>query len=175
MFSNARRHIWKTISVRLTVWYSLLFVASSLVLFGLAYVLLSSSLQRRDREEIQSELNDYAMVFQSEGLDTLMEELEADRAEGDEPFFVRLADAQNRPVFLSIPDALAGKFDVTQLEKTTIPGDGRWIYLGEKETMTICSPMKRHLKLPPFVSLRVGCCKSAVAQSSERLFSSDFV
>jgi len=132
MFSKARRRIWKTISFRLTVWYSLLFVASSLALFGLAYVLLPSSLQRIDHEEIQSELNDYATVFQSEGLDTLMEELEADRAEGDESFLVRLADAQNNTVFFSIPDRWVEKFDVTQLEKTTIPGDGPWIYLGEK-------------------------------------------
>lgn len=132
MFLSILKRIWKTIGFRLTVWYSLLFMASSLALFGLAYFLLSSSLRQIDQEAIQSELNDYATVYRSYGRDALMMELHVDRAEGDASFIVRLADSQNRTVSLIIPDRWAAAFDRTQLEKTATSGDEQWQYLGGK-------------------------------------------
>jgi signal transduction histidine kinase len=131
MFLNSLNRIRKTISFRLAIWYSLLFVASSLALFGLAYYLLSSSLQQIDREGLQSELDDYATVFHSEGLEALMKDMEEDRAEG-KPFLVRLAKAQTNTVFFHIPPGWTEKIDLTQLEKTPIPGHEQWIYLGEE-------------------------------------------
>ncbi|MEW6733209.1 MAG: HAMP domain-containing sensor histidine kinase [Acidobacteriota bacterium] len=132
MSLSTLKHIWKTTGFRLTIWYSLFLIASSLVLFALAYFLLSSSLQKIDQEAIQLELNDYAATFQSEGLDTLIEELKADRAEGDEDFFVRLADSQNSTAFLIVPSRYAKEFDLTKLEETVIKDNGQWIYLNAK-------------------------------------------
>jgi signal transduction histidine kinase len=130
MFLSILRRTWKTIGFRLTVWYSVLFIASSLAMFGLAYLLLSSSLRQIDQEAIQSELNEYVTVYRSDGRDALMTELEGDRAEGNDPFVVRLADPRNRTVFLIVPDRWATAFNVTQLEQVATSGGGQWQYLG---------------------------------------------
>ena len=129
MFLSILRRIWKTIGFRLTVWYSVLFIASSLALFGLACFLLSSSLRQIDQEAIQSELNEYVTVYRSDGREALVMELEGDRAEGNEPFVVRLADPQNQTVFLIVPDRWATAFNVTQLEQVATSGGGPWQYL----------------------------------------------
>src|SRR5689334_17993392 len=47
----ACRRMRHTLSFRLTLWYSGLFFLSTMILFGVTYLLLARSLQRRDYKE----------------------------------------------------------------------------------------------------------------------------
>ena len=61
----------KTIGFRLAVWYSTIFILSSVALFVLAYFFLSSSIQQKDRQIIQSKLKEYEAQYQTGGISSL--------------------------------------------------------------------------------------------------------
>ena len=147
----------KTIGFRLAAWYSLAFILSSLALFGLAYFLLSSSLEQKDRELIESQVRLYASRYQTGGLPALMEEV---RAGHKESLFVRVAGAENETVFQNIPLDW-GDFDVTQLETTVVPGNRQWSHLlgREEEGELIKDPDRLEIlsaPLPDGFLLQVG-------------------
>lgn len=96
---NLKRHS-KTISFQLAAWYSLVFVASSLALFALAYFLLSTTLRENDHEAIQSELQRYQFMHQSGGAEALLADM---RAQRKETMFVRLAGPSNETLFAHMP------------------------------------------------------------------------
>ena len=60
MFSRWRERLQHTLGFRLALWYAVVFVASSLAIIALTYLLLALSLRRYDREIIQSTLLQYA-------------------------------------------------------------------------------------------------------------------
>ena len=52
MSFESLKRLRNTTGFRLTLWYSGLFILSTLTLFGVAYLLLASTLQRKDRETL---------------------------------------------------------------------------------------------------------------------------
>jgi hypothetical protein len=56
MFSKWRERLRHTLAFRLALWYAVIFLASSLALTALTYLLVSTSLQRYDREVIRTAL-----------------------------------------------------------------------------------------------------------------------
>jgi heavy metal sensor kinase len=106
---------------------------SSLAIFSLAYVLLSSALHQKDRELIESQGKLYASRYESDGLPALIEEIEGGHKES---LYVRVVASDGRTVFRHLPQNPEdwGDFDVEQLETTPLPGDGQWSYfLGQEE------------------------------------------
>ena len=99
--SRARR----TFTFRLILWYSGIFILSVSFLFALAYVLLSSSVQRKDREDIHQKLGEYAAQYRTGGLAALEKDVALERRSGKENyFFVRVAGPQKGIVF-RVPSA----------------------------------------------------------------------
>src|SRR6266480_2856314 len=79
------------LSVRLGLWYALLFGGGALALVATTYALLGFSLQQRDREVVRATLNRYASAYERGGLRLLDRVIEAERAGGSyEPLFVRV-------------------------------------------------------------------------------------
>ncbi len=114
-----RRWGHRTLSVRLTLWYSGLFLLSTVLLFGATELLLSRSLQRRDREEIQAALIEYQSEYQREGMAGIEQEVaEKYNQAGNPLFLVRVATAANTTLFLHSPQAWEKQFDLAQLERT---------------------------------------------------------
>lgn len=109
----------------MAAWYSLAFILSSLALFGLAYVLLSSSLEQKDRELISSQLKLYASRYESEGLPALIEEVEAGPKES---LYVRVAGPENNTLFQNIPLDW-GDFESAQLESVVVEGNLQWSHV----------------------------------------------
>lgn len=145
----------KTISFQLTLWYSAIFILSSLIFFVLIYFSLSISLQQQDREVIQAELEDYLTKYQQGGIDALLKEMEENKRETEEnkfkkdvsvedSFFVRLAGPENNTVFLYIPKEQA-KFDLKQFENRVTKGNGQWLYLSAKDDKVIYEILSYHL------------------------------
>lgn len=114
----------------MAAWYSLVFILSSLALFGLAYFLLSSFLEQKDRESIESALKLYTSRYQSGGLPAVLEEINRGHKEA---LFVRIAGPGNETLLENMP-AQWDDFDLKQLEATAVRGGPQWTYLeGKRE------------------------------------------
>jgi signal transduction histidine kinase len=127
--SSARhsRASWRTISVRLTVYYSAYFVASVLLLLGLSYLFLSSSLERRDREAIQGELAELTAIHRARGLAAVRDLLTLQEGSGTaEPFVVRVVGPDRTPLLLWWPAQLAG-VDTEQLRRAPAVPEREWL------------------------------------------------
>jgi signal transduction histidine kinase len=126
MLSSRLRRLRGRLSFQLTAWYSAFFILSVLVLFGLAYLLLASSLRQRDREAIHLKLGELVTQYQAEGAAGLRADLRAraglPRAK---PFFLRLASPTGTTLFLEVPDQWAG-FDLRSLERQGVGSTGGW-------------------------------------------------
>ncbi len=106
----------KTISFRLILWYSALFILSTSFLFVLAYFLLSSAVRRKDREETHQKLSEYAAQYQAGGIEALKNEVGLEgRSAREDPLFVRLVGPQSTMVFLNAPEHWKD-FDLAELD-----------------------------------------------------------
>jgi signal transduction histidine kinase len=126
------KHLRKTVGFRLTVWYSGIFILSSLLLFSLAYFLLSSSLNKQDKEAIQYKLKELSTIYQTGGLELLEREVSIEKKfKKKGPFFIRLGGPDNKTLFLLIPYQWV-QFDIKELERTTSNTDATWTRLPAK-------------------------------------------
>ena len=82
--------------LRLGVWYAALFIAGSLTIVYLTYVLTSASLEQRDRQIIDSKLGAYAAAYDNGGIDGLASVVRAEQQTAPERIFVRVTDEFGR-------------------------------------------------------------------------------
>ena len=68
MSSNLLERLARSFTFRLSLGYAALFTLSAVVLFGLLYLLLASTLQRKDHEVIEARLRECAAVYDNGGL-----------------------------------------------------------------------------------------------------------
>src|SRR5262249_11677090 len=119
----------RTIGFRLILWYSSIFIVSASFLFVLAYVLLSSSAEQKNRKDIHLKLEEYAAQYRAGGLEALKNEVDLEERSGKTAsFFVRVAGPQNRTLFLDDPELWA-EFDLKQLESRPFKGNEQWVRL----------------------------------------------
>jgi len=129
MFLNNLRKLPGTIGFRLTAWYSGIFILLSLLLFGIAYLLLSSTLEKHARGMIRMRSKEVSVLFENGGIPALEKELSSiKKFPRKENFFVRIADSENRTVFLSLGHQWSG-FDIRALEKTPAGNHPVWMQL----------------------------------------------
>ena len=94
----------RRLSVRLTLWHSLLFMSSALVLLVLTYFLLRNRAAATERYLVESRLNQYVSEYKRAGLDGVQHLATLRRSRAQQAFFVRVANAQNETVFLRYAD-----------------------------------------------------------------------
>src|SRR5262245_43248452 len=112
------KHLPKTIGFRLAMWSFALFVVGSVVLFGLAYLLVSASLQQRDRENISMELRELTGFYRDGGRFAVEEELaRQERLDVAETFLIRLVVGDIAHVIRG--GARWNKFDLKPLDSPT--------------------------------------------------------
>jgi signal transduction histidine kinase len=105
----------QALGLRLAAWYLGIFLASTLVIVGLTYGLLASSLETRDHDIIQSTLREYATRYQAGGLPALARAIELEQRSGlREPLFVRLVGPFQDVLLYSLPETW-GAFDLSEL------------------------------------------------------------
>jgi heavy metal sensor kinase len=118
----------RTIGFRLTLWYSAIFILSSVVLFVITYFFLSASLRQKDQEVVQGRLNDLKAQYRAGGIIALRNDLKFQTYAGKpHVFFVRVAGPNNRTLFVSLPD-VRGDFNLRPLEGQTV-AEGLWTRL----------------------------------------------
>ncbi|MEC4684900.1 MAG: ATP-binding protein [Nitrospirota bacterium] len=123
--------IWKTIGFRLTLWYSALFILSSLILFVIVYFLISSSFKQEERYTIQSKLREFSAQYQRGGIEALKSEVGFEAHSGN-LFFVRMAGPQGHTLFVNIPALMGDGFDLRQIENSAPTDSGQWTHLPAK-------------------------------------------
>ena len=137
MFLKSLKHFRNTAGFRLTLWYSGIFFLSSLVLFGLTYFLLASSLREQDQDTIETKLQVLSVQYEAGGMGDLRKEvaIEKDLKKKD-PFLVRVASEKNETLFINFPYR-AMEFDFGDLEKIPLQGGGQWILLRARTGQTV--------------------------------------
>ncbi len=138
-WSERARH---TLGFRLALWYAGLFLVSSLLLVGLTYLLLASSLKQRDHELIRATLEKYATAYERGGLDALTRAIRSDTVAGrNERLLVRIVGSGAEAIFVSTPgDAEA--FDLSRLPKPRTIDTPAWQEVkapGDQATLEIAS------------------------------------
>ncbi len=103
------------LGLRLSLWYSTVFIGSTILLVGLTYALLASSLAQRDRDIVNATLREYASRYVVGGLPALERAVELEQRTGSrERLFVRVLGPGADAVFVSAPQDLRD-FDLDQL------------------------------------------------------------
>ena len=154
MSLEAIRRFAKTFSFRLAVSFSAAFILSSLILFGFAYFLVSSSLQANDRAAIQLKLKEYADEYQKDLVRGVRNKIDSETSSGAlRTFMVRLANSQNETLFLKPPEE-GVNYDFSRLEHSRIAENSSWIQLkaaDEDDVLDIAS-----FRLPDHSLLQIG-------------------
>ena len=156
MFLKPLKRMWNTLGLRLTAWYSGLFILSTMCLFGTAYVLLSSSIQQRDREAILLKLEEYAAAYHVDGIRAVETGLALKTSRHGGTFFVvRVAGPSNRTILLHIPP----HWDQSNVAQLTYSGltAKPWTYFRLKNTGDDDDVLEiASLRLPDHGLIQVG-------------------
>ena len=148
------RRTTRTVGFRLTVWSSSFFVVGSLALFGLAYVVVSSSLRERDDEAIRLESIELAAQYRLGGVPMLAQQLDQQERLGTtEPFLVRMIGPDGPVIFLGTPERW-GEFDLDHLGSPARPLDKEWISLRARRDDKVVDV--KSVPMPDGALLQVG-------------------
>jgi len=170
MSSNPLERLARSFTFRLCLGYAALFTISAVILFGLLYLLLASTLQSKNQEVIEARLRECAAVYDNGGLAALQDLVQRSRdSERAKSFFVRLAGQGGSVLLMVAPDdwvqfdtsALAPGGDMSRLIWLRIPKD-------EERDFTVAA-----MRLPDGSVLQVGRCtnnREVVLQPFRRNF-----
>ena len=103
MSLNRFKNFHRTLSFRLSLWFAVIFTASAAILFLLSYLLLSVSIERKDREIIQDRARQYAAIHQAGGVDGLRVWIQRNETSEKQKLFVRLVNSRNAVLFITAP------------------------------------------------------------------------
>jgi len=143
MFSGLRKLLGR-LSIRLTLWHALLFLAAALTVLSLTYVVTRKRLDFQERDVIEFRLNQYAGEYERGGLNAVRALAALRKGREQKAFFVRLANQQNLTLFLRDADDWA-EFSPVQLEtKMPDPDTPRgWLTLNSPAGTTLLLGYRR--------------------------------
>ena len=119
----------RSFSLRLNLWYAAFFIFGCFALFLLAYFVLASSIQQKEKEVIRARLEEYRAWYENGGLPGLSENFVNRRGRDKNAFFVRVVGIGNNAVFVSIPEEWQQDFDLKKLEVRSIEESRPWFSL----------------------------------------------
>ncbi|MGH8611849.1 MAG: hypothetical protein ACREYF_07340, partial [Gammaproteobacteria bacterium] len=91
MFLKTLRSLRHTLALRLTIWYAGIFAASSILAFTLVYASVVSVVQERTDEDLEEDIEEFASLMKSGGLERVKAEITADtEGSGASQAFFRL-------------------------------------------------------------------------------------
>jgi signal transduction histidine kinase len=119
-------------SLRLNLWYAAFFNVACLALFLLAYFVLASSIQQKEKELIRAKLEEYRAWYQAGGLAGLSQKLLNTPGSGKNAFFVRVASPRNNALFFSVPEDWQD-FDFRSINPVGVDEQRAWHSLTGKD------------------------------------------
>lgn len=95
MFSKRGNNIFSTVTFRLTLWYSILLAALSLLVFILVYIWMAISLQRNLDKVLLDDAKEFRAIYERDGIDSLKKEFQLEATyEGVRRVFFRMFSPQ---------------------------------------------------------------------------------
>jgi signal transduction histidine kinase len=131
----------RSFTVRLSLWYALIFTLSAGILFIVLYYLLVAALDRKDHEVIETRLKACAAIYENGGLPALQEFVQrSDGADKTRTFFVRVASPAGNALLLNVPRDWV-QFDAAALQPGGDPSHLVWLRIpkDEESDVTIAS------------------------------------
>jgi len=114
---------------RLALWFSMVSICITLIIFAATYALISKAIRDNYRRVAQSKLEQYAAIEQAKGLRAMLRVLNRESAANEQSgFFVRVLDNQNQTLLLTLPEGLHD-VDPRQLEERRFTASRRWVML----------------------------------------------
>src|SRR3989440_11671537 len=98
----------RSFSLRLNLWYAAFFIFGCFALFLLAYFVLASFIQQKEKEVLRAKLDEYRAWYENGGLAALSENFVNSRRRDKDAFFVGVAGPGDDTGFASIPDDWRG-------------------------------------------------------------------
>jgi signal transduction histidine kinase len=103
MFSGLLDPLRRSVGVRLSLWYALIFMLSSSALFMFAYYLLVAAVGSKDREVLEARLKEAATVYDAGGIAALRDWVNSQPKEVQAATFVQLVNIFNNPTIIHVP------------------------------------------------------------------------
>jgi signal transduction histidine kinase len=109
MFFDLLSRLRRTIAIRLSLLYAVIFAASTGALFLLVYHLVAQEFEQKDKQLILSRLNEYAAVYRGSGFVALKDRAERENNPADDKsFYVRLLSPRQVVMFVQTPQDWGG-------------------------------------------------------------------
>lgn len=110
------QRILKRLNVTLTLQLSVIFIITAILLFTVTYILLSTSLKRKDHDDLRMKYLEIWAQYQTGGLSLIQREIVTDELLGSrELFFVRITDPRLAQLFFVYPQRW-NRYDYQQLD-----------------------------------------------------------
>jgi signal transduction histidine kinase len=104
MFSALLDPLRRSIAVRLSLWYALIFSLSGLALLAFAYYLLAAAVGSKDREVLEARWKEVAAVYEAGGLSGLRAWWESEPAQIQHTLLVRMVNMFGDVIFVTWPE-----------------------------------------------------------------------
>lgn len=113
---------------RLNLWYAAFFILGSSLLFFIAYLILTRTIEGQEREVIRARLEEYRAWYAGGGLPLLSQRFYATRRGDPQAFFVRVIGPGNTALFVSTPENW-GNINLEDLRVEPLEQDRAWALL----------------------------------------------
>jgi signal transduction histidine kinase len=138
------RKILRKVSFRLSLWQALIFAVLAIALSYATHTLIVEEIREREHEAVSFRLSEFTLEYERGGVDAVKTLATARRKRGQKAFFVRLASAENKTIFLRDPEDWL-EFNSDLLRKVPVPADSRihWMDLNASDGNTLYLAMHR--------------------------------
>ncbi|MBA3010075.1 MAG: HAMP domain-containing histidine kinase [Proteobacteria bacterium] len=129
MFLKHLHNFTRTLSFKVSVWYSSVFILSSLLLFLITYYFISTTIKNQDHEEILLELNEISAIYEIDGINAIEKfVMENNNFNRTKPLFIRIADSNNKTLHIFFQNQWK-IFNLLILETTIPDNTKKWIQI----------------------------------------------
>ncbi len=138
------RKIFRKVSFRLSLWQALIFAVLAVCLSYVTHRLIVDEIREREKEAVAFRLTEYTLEYERGGVEAVKALASARRLRTQKAFFVRLASAENKTLFLRDPEDWL-EFNSDLLRKVPVPTDAKthWTDLGEPDGNVLYLAIRR--------------------------------
>lgn len=176
MFLKKLSKPFKKLSYRLAFAFLIFFIPSYVIIFGAFDFLASRHLEKKDRDQIENQLQVYQDLFEKEGVEGLKKIIKNPRLHSQSmQFLIYVSDQENKTLYLHLPED-RDRFEVSYIEKKITDRSSldqeKWFYIpsveGDDDALEV-----RSANLPNGFRLLVGAStddKDELLESFRKIF-----
>ena len=138
------RKILRKVSFRLSLWQALIFAILAIALSYVTHTLIVEQIRTHEQEVVSFRLSEFTLEYERGGVEAVKTLANARRKRAQRVFFVRLASAENKTIFLRDPEDWL-EFNSDLLRKVPVPTDTRihWMELNAQDGNALYLAMHR--------------------------------